>query len=73
MHGNVCEWCEDSYDYYPERDVTDPKGPESGSYHVLRGGSYLSNPGTCRSASRYYNYHDDKQKFMGFRLAMIKE
>ena len=73
MHGNVCEWCEDIYDYYPERDVTDPTGPESGSYHVLRGGSYLSNPGTCRSASRYYNYHDDKQKFMGFRLAMIKE
>jgi formylglycine-generating enzyme required for sulfatase activity len=73
MHGNVCEWCEDSYDYYPESDATDPTGPESGSYHVLRGGSYLSNPGSCRSASRYYNYHDDKQKFMGFRLAMIKE
>ena len=73
MHGNVCEWCEDAFDYYPNHDVTDPKGPESGSYHLLRGGSYLSEPISCRSAARYYNYHDDKQKFMGFRLALVKE
>ena len=73
MHGNVHEWCEDAFDYYPNHDVTDPKGPESGSYHLLRGGSYLSEPIFCRSAARYYNYHDDKQKFMGFRLALVKE
>ena len=73
MHGNVHEWCEDVYEYYPNHDVTDPKGPESGSYHLLRGGSYLSEPISCRSAARYYNYHDDKQKFMGFRLALVKE
>ena len=45
MCGNVWEWVTDYYDqeYYGtlEDGVLDPTGPDTGTYHVLRGGSYL--------------------------------
>jgi len=39
MLGNVSEWCLDWYGRYPSGSATDPVGPESGSYRVIRGGS----------------------------------
>ena len=41
-HGNVFEWCHDYYeeDYYQQSPTNDPQGPESGSFRVLRGGSW---------------------------------
>ena len=41
MHGNLWEWCEDWSGYYPAGSVTDPKGPSTGKYRVLRGGSFV--------------------------------
>ena len=32
----------------------DPKGPESGDEHVVRGGSYLDQVGAVRSAARSF-------------------
>ena len=40
MHGNVWEWCQDWVGDYPSGSVTDPTGPSSGSYRVLRGGGW---------------------------------
>ena len=51
MHGNVSEWCADHYDKYGSEAVTDPKGPAKGD-RILRGGSWRSYPGACRSAFR---------------------
>ncbi len=52
MHGNVNEWCLDWFGAYPTSSVTDPAGPGTGSYHVLRGGGWTSTPSGCRSAYR---------------------
>ena len=54
MHGNVYEWCQDWWGDYPNEPVTDPTGPESGTAHVMRGGSSAEYPILCTSAIRMY-------------------
>jgi sulfatase modifying factor 1 len=54
MHGNVFEWCHDYYgeDYYNQSPEKDPTGPASGSFRVLRGGSWFLYSFLTRSADR---------------------
>ncbi len=68
-HGNVYEWCNDWYGPYPEGPVSDPTGPAEGARRVIRGGSYTSAAGLCRSASRGSRRPGDSQGFIGFRVA----
>jgi len=53
MLGNVWEWTGDWYGEYSGT-VTDPTGPATGSYRVLRGGSWNSYARNARAALRYY-------------------
>jgi formylglycine-generating enzyme required for sulfatase activity len=54
MHGNVAEWCGDFYAerYYRKSGSKDPRGPVTGDERVLRGGSWRSTAGGCRSSAR---------------------
>lgn len=52
MSGNVCEWCSDWYGSYSNGATTNPQGPSTGSFRVLRGGSWGSNARICRTSFR---------------------
>jgi len=77
MHGNVYDWCQDWYDgeYYEECKkkgiVENPTGSESGSYRVLRGGSWINNAQLCRSANRYGYAPGYRITYIGFRLVFV--
>jgi len=63
MLGNVAEYCLDWYapDAYSllSQGAVDPKGPASGTEHVVRGGLYSSPAAEVRCASRASTHHDD--------------
>ncbi|MDX1940387.1 MAG: formylglycine-generating enzyme family protein [Saprospiraceae bacterium] len=75
LSGNVWEWCWDWYGekYYTESGSSNnPTRPSTGTYHVLRGGSWHSFDGDCRVAYRYWYYPDILYLDIGFRLAQDK-
>ncbi|MFH1824478.1 MAG: formylglycine-generating enzyme family protein, partial [Candidatus Firestonebacteria bacterium] len=72
MHGNVWEWCSDWYDggYYANSHKDNPKGLDTGTSKVLRGGSWHNIANNCRSALRNYNSPDLRYVDVGFRCVL---
>ncbi|MCP4698070.1 MAG: SUMF1/EgtB/PvdO family nonheme iron enzyme, partial [Gammaproteobacteria bacterium] len=67
--GNVWEWVQDWYGEYSKDAQTDPSGPETGSYRVMRGGSWFRDARYCRSAYRSRDDPGNRSVSFGFRLA----
>jgi formylglycine-generating enzyme required for sulfatase activity len=68
--GNVGQWCWDWYGSYPGASQTDPRGPASGLYRLVRGGSYVVPAGICRNADRGNGGPADEDDAIGFRSAL---
>ena len=71
MSGDVAEYCSDWYGPYPEESVVNPTGPETGQFHVIRGGhhyddDYYLRVSTRSSEERLGNSSDA----LGFRLVL---
>jgi formylglycine-generating enzyme required for sulfatase activity len=75
MQGNVWEWCQDRWaDCLPGGTTVDPQGAATGSYRMMRGGSwgdwYLE-ARSCRSAFRDFRYSETRAIHrLGFRVVL---
>jgi formylglycine-generating enzyme required for sulfatase activity len=67
MHGNVWEWCQDTW--YKNYEC---KSNDTTNGHILRGGSWLNYPKHCRSARRVKNPAVDKLNYIGFRVLLFQ-
>jgi formylglycine-generating enzyme required for sulfatase activity len=86
MHGNACEWCADhwhsNFEGAPEdgsawidevaKELTN-KNWAVMNLRLLRGGSWLNNPGSCRSACRFSLRPDYRHDGIGFRVCCLPQ
>ena len=70
MSGNVREWCQDWKGSYSSSAQTNPKGPSSGSFRVLRGGSWYYLARDCRVTIRNSGAPDLWDDDLGLRLVL---
>jgi eukaryotic-like serine/threonine-protein kinase len=76
MHGNVWEWCEDSWHENYGGGPTDGSAwvDENDNHsRLLRGGSWYNLPGLCRSAYRYRTSAEHGYYSIGFRVVVSQD
>ncbi|MBN1126146.1 MAG: SUMF1/EgtB/PvdO family nonheme iron enzyme [Sedimentisphaerales bacterium] len=70
MAGNVWEWCHDWYGKYSSGSQTNPIGPGTGRYRVLRGGGWFYGADVCRVAYHGSSFPDGRYSYYGFRVVL---
>jgi len=66
--GNAREWCWDWYGAYSSESQTDPTGAVSGTYRILRGGTWSSDEIYARVSNRYDFNPYSGTSYDGFRI-----
>ena len=69
MHGNVAEWCLDTFSDYSAAPVVDPF-VTGGNRRVYRGGGWGSSSAECASAARAQNNPPYFNNSLGFRVVL---
>jgi formylglycine-generating enzyme required for sulfatase activity len=71
MAGGVSEWVSDWFarEYYKSSPASNPKGPESGVYKVIRGGAWSDPAPRCTVFFRNWVRPNQKTPNLGFRCA----
>ncbi|AFY39268.1 Sulphatase-modifying factor protein [[Leptolyngbya] sp. PCC 7376] len=73
MHGNIWEWCEDSWeDNYQDKRTQKPL-VNSSDRKVRRGGAWSSYPEICRSAARFNPSRGARHFDIGFRVVVTPQ
>lgn len=73
LAGNVLEWCRDWRAEYEARDQTNPVGPLSGTFRLLRGGSFDYAGRDLRAALRHnYLSPGSREYDVGFRVVVSR-
>lgn len=76
MHGNVWEWCADSWHISYEGAPADGNVWRSGGergFRVARGGCWHDTPDVCRSAARLRLKAREGDEIVGFRVVLMKQ
>lgn len=69
LNGNVLEWCSDWYSDTYDKESKNPKGPDKGTYKVIRGASWNRSGKYMRASHRTFYNKTVRFDFLGFRCA----
>ena len=69
MTGNVAEWCQDLYGPYQLSTTPDPCGADTGSFRIVRGGSYDEAKANCHLSVRRWYEPETSVGYIGLRVA----
>jgi formylglycine-generating enzyme required for sulfatase activity len=69
--GNICEWCNDWFGGYSTIPQTNPTGPATGPWRIVRGGDFYEDAMYSHVSGRSAYYIERWLGLLGFRVVLI--